>query len=111
MDNPGARNSLMNLERQFRFVMHDGAGQFSRAFDIVFEAEGIAAITTPPRTPMAHTYANDGSEHCDTSSWTARSSGTNANSARCSSITTTDDPTAPSAHMTPASIIGTDSRS
>ena len=52
-----ARNFLMNIDRQFRFVIHDGAGQYARSFDAVFEAEGISAITTPPRAPMANAYA------------------------------------------------------
>ncbi len=52
-----ARNFLMHLDRQFRFVIHDGAGQYARSFDAVFKAEGISAITTPPRAPMANSYA------------------------------------------------------
>jgi putative transposase len=51
------RNFLMNLDRQFRFIIHDGAGQYARSFDAVFEADGIAAITTPPPAPMANSYA------------------------------------------------------
>ena len=47
----------MHLDRQFRFVIHDGAGQYARSFDAVFKAEGISAITTPPRAPMANSYA------------------------------------------------------
>jgi putative transposase len=52
-----ARNFAMNLDCQFRFVIHDGAGQYTRSFDAVFEADGITAITTPPRAPMANSYA------------------------------------------------------
>ena len=52
-----ARNFLMRLDRQFRFVIHDGAGQYARSFDAVFEADGVSAITTPPRAPMANAYA------------------------------------------------------
>jgi transposase InsO family protein len=52
-----ARNFTTNIDRQFRFVIHDGAGQYARSFDGVFEAEGITAITTPPRAPMANAYA------------------------------------------------------
>ena len=33
-----ARNFTMNLDRQFRFVIHDGAGQYARSFDAVFES-------------------------------------------------------------------------
>ena len=47
----------MNIDRQFRFVIHDGAGQYTRSFDAVFEAEHVTAITTPPRAPMANAYA------------------------------------------------------
>ena len=52
-----ARNLLMNLDRQFRFIIHDGAGQYSPSFDAVFEATGMTAITTPPRAPKANAYA------------------------------------------------------
>ena len=47
----------MSLERPFRFVIHDGAGQYSPAFDAVFDASGIEPITTPPLAPMANAYA------------------------------------------------------
>ncbi len=47
----------MNIDHQFRFIIHDGAGQYSRTFDAVFEAEGMSTITTPPRAPMANAYA------------------------------------------------------
>ncbi len=52
-----ARNFLMSIDRAFRFVIHDGAGQYSPAFDAVFDAAGIEPITTPPRAPMANAYA------------------------------------------------------
>jgi len=52
-----ARNFLMGVGREFRFVIHDGAGQYTRAFDAVFEATGATAITTPPRAPTANAYA------------------------------------------------------
>jgi len=52
-----ARNLLMDLPETFRFVIHDGAGQYSPAFDAVFDAAGIEPITTPPRAPMANAYA------------------------------------------------------
>ena len=47
----------MNLDHQFRFIVHDGATQYSRSFDAVFEAEAMTAITTPPRAPKANAYA------------------------------------------------------
>ena len=52
-----ARNFLPNTDHEFRFIIHDGAGQYARSFDTVFEADGITAITTPPRAPMANAYA------------------------------------------------------
>jgi transposase InsO family protein len=52
-----ARNLLMGLEDQFRFVIHDGAGQYTRSFDAVFAGAGITALTTPPRAPMANAFA------------------------------------------------------
>ncbi len=52
-----ARNFLMNVDRQFRFIVHDGAGQYAGSFDAVFEAEGMSAIRTPPRAPKANAYA------------------------------------------------------
>ena len=47
----------MSVGDEFRFVIHDGAGQYTRTFDAVFEATGAAAITTPPRAPMANAHA------------------------------------------------------
>jgi transposase InsO family protein len=52
-----ARNLLMRLNRQFRFVVHDGAGQYSPAFDAVFTGADITPITTPPRAPQANAFA------------------------------------------------------
>ena len=52
-----ARNFLMTVDRPFRFVVHDGAGQYSPSFDAVFNPAGIEPITTPPRAPMANAYA------------------------------------------------------
>jgi putative transposase len=52
-----ARNLLMGLESQLRFVVHDGAGQYSASFDTVFTGAGITSITTPPRAPMANAFA------------------------------------------------------
>ena len=52
-----ARNLLMDYERPIRFVIHDGAGQYSPAFDRVFRAIGADPITTPPRAPKANAFA------------------------------------------------------
>lgn len=52
-----ARHFLMGVGDECRFVIHDGAGQYTRAFDAVFEATGATAITTPPQAPTANAYA------------------------------------------------------
>jgi putative transposase len=52
-----ARNLLMAYPRRVRFVIRDGAGQFTRAFDDVFAAAGADVIRIPPRTPIANAYA------------------------------------------------------
>lgn len=52
-----ARNFLMDYERPVRFVIHDGAGQYSPAFDAVFRSIGADPITTPPRAPKANAFA------------------------------------------------------
>jgi putative transposase len=52
-----ARNFTMQYHRTIRFVIRDGAGQFIRAFDDVFRADGATVIRTPPYTPVANTYA------------------------------------------------------
>jgi transposase len=52
-----ARNLLLHYRRGVRFVIRDGAGQFTRAFDDVFAAEGADVIRIPPRTPVANAYA------------------------------------------------------
>jgi transposase InsO family protein len=52
-----ARNLLMRLDRRVRFVVHDGAGQYTASFDHVFTAVGAKAITTPPGAPQANAFA------------------------------------------------------
>ena len=52
-----ARNLLMSYQRKVRFVIRDGAGQFTRAFDDVFAGEGADVIRIPPRTPVANAFA------------------------------------------------------
>ena len=57
MDHP-SRPELHDAPRpSVSFVIHDGAGQYTRSFDAVFQAEHVSAITTPPRAPMANAYA------------------------------------------------------
>ena len=50
------RNFLMRVgdAHGFRFLIRDGAGQFTRSFDDVFAGSGITAIQTPPRAPQGH---------------------------------------------------------
>lgn len=54
-----ARNLLMRLpdNHAFRFLIRDGAGQFTASFDTVFAGAGITAIRTPPRSPQANAFA------------------------------------------------------
>ncbi len=54
-----ARNLLMRLrdDHGFRFLIRDGAGQFTKSFDDVLAGSGITAIRTPPRSPQADAYA------------------------------------------------------
>jgi putative transposase len=52
-----ARNFAMAYKRAIRFVIHDGAGQYTRSFDNVFSAVGADAITTPPGAPQANAFA------------------------------------------------------
>ena len=52
-----ARNLLMGWDRAVRFVIRDGAGQYTRAFDNVFAAVGGSVITIPPGAPQANAFA------------------------------------------------------
>ncbi|MBK6501536.1 MAG: transposase [Candidatus Microthrix sp.] len=54
-----ARNLMSRFgERHpFKFLIRDGAGQFTRSFDAVLAGSGITAIRTPPRSPQANAYA------------------------------------------------------
>jgi hypothetical protein len=54
-----ARNLTMKLDdnHPFRFLIRDGAGQFTRSFDAVLAGSTITAIRTPPRSPQANAYA------------------------------------------------------
>ncbi len=52
-----ARNLTMVYRRAIRFVIRDGAGQYTRTFDEVFAAIGAEAIRTPPGAPRANAFA------------------------------------------------------
>ena len=54
-----ARNLCMRLgdHDPFRFMIRDGAGQFTRPFDTVLAASGITAIRIPPCSPQANAHA------------------------------------------------------
>ena len=54
-----ARNFCMQLaaNHRFRFLIRDGAGQFTRSLDTVLSGSDITAIRIPPRSPQANAYA------------------------------------------------------
>lgn len=52
-----ARNLTMTLQKQVRFVIRDGAGQFAAGFDRVFAAQDAEVIRTPVRAPVANASA------------------------------------------------------
>jgi transposase InsO family protein len=52
-----ARNFMMRVEPTVRFMIRDGAGQFTREFDDVFRSVAATIIRTPPYTPVANAYA------------------------------------------------------
>ena len=54
-----ARNLTMRLTKHhpFRYLIRDGAGQFTRSFDTVLAGSEITAIRIPPRSPQANAYA------------------------------------------------------
>ena len=53
------RNFCIRLSNshRFRFMIRDGAGQFTRPYDDVLAASGITTIRIPPRSPQANAYA------------------------------------------------------
>jgi len=42
----------------FRYLVRDRAGQFTKAFDAVLADTGIKAVKIPPRSPRANAYAD-----------------------------------------------------
>src|SRR6266849_10546454 len=95
----------MRCDRRIRFLIRDGAGQFTRTFDDVFRSDGTTIIRTPPYTPVANAYAERWvgtvrRELLDrTSSGTANNSG--GSYANMSSTTTRIGPTGPSPNAHP----------
>jgi hypothetical protein len=54
-----ARNLLMNLDdhsERPRLLIHDRDAKFSRAFDAIFNGDGIRVIRTPVRAPNANAH-------------------------------------------------------
>ena len=52
-----ARNFLMDLGQRaasVKFLIRDRAGQFTGAFDAVFQADGIRIVPSPPQAPRAN---------------------------------------------------------
>jgi putative transposase len=52
-----ARNFLMDLGQRaasVKFLIRDRAGQFTGAFDAVFQAEGVRILASPPQAPRAN---------------------------------------------------------
>jgi hypothetical protein len=52
-----ARNLLLDWTHQTRFVIRDRGGQYTKAFDAVFESGGAEVIHTPPGAPRANAFA------------------------------------------------------
>jgi len=55
-----ARNLQMDLgdrAADFRFLVRDRAGQFTKAFDAVLSGAGMEVVKIPPRSPQANAYA------------------------------------------------------
>jgi putative transposase len=52
-----ARNFTIRNNLAIRFVIHDGAGQFTGTVDDVFRSDGATIIRTPLYTPVANAYA------------------------------------------------------
>ena len=49
--------SAWNDDHGFRYLVRDGAGQFTASFDTVLAGSGITALRIPPRSPRANAFA------------------------------------------------------
>jgi putative transposase len=49
--------SLQDHEQPMRYLIHDHDMKFTRAFDAVFQAEGIEIVDIPYQAPNANAYA------------------------------------------------------
>ena len=102
-----ARNFLMRLrdDHGFRYLIRDGARQFTRSFDAVFAGSRITVIRIPHGRPVRTPTPNDGPAQFDTNCATAKSFGTRNNSepwlSRTSSTTTNTAPIAESTNAHP----------
>jgi hypothetical protein len=68
-----ARNRLFSLperDRPLEFLVRDNDGKFTRAFDTVFNSEGIRVIHTPARAPRPTRSPSDSSAPSDASATT-----------------------------------------
>ena len=54
-----ARNLTIEIGEHhcFKYLIRDGAGQFTRSFDTVLAGSGTTAIRIPPRSPQANAFA------------------------------------------------------
>ncbi|MEU1784868.1 IS3 family transposase [Streptomyces sparsogenes] len=101
-----ARNLLMDLKERagcFRFLNRDRDSKFTAAFDAAFPRNGTANISTPPQSPRANAFANDGYAQPAPNAPTASSSPANDTCVRSSpptpSTATPGGPTAASTYV------------
>ena len=57
MDDSSRPQPDHGFDKAIRFVIRDGAGQYTRTFDDVFAAVGASVITIPPGAPQATAFA------------------------------------------------------
>lgn len=90
---------LQDADTTIRHLIRDRDSKFTRAFDTVFEAEGIEIVTTGIRVPRMNSIMERWVQTADTNSSTVPSSGTrptySTRSASSSPSTISIDLTAP----------------